>query len=98
VKPFVIEKVLSEDGQIIYQHNAAIACHACDGSATEQQTNSTPDDAEAQLGQLFNELQAADTADDSNNNEPVLDKQQLAPQVISEHNAFLIADALTISV
>lgn len=98
VNPFVIEKVLSEDGQIIYQHNAAIACHACDGEATEQQTNSTPDDAEAQLGQLFNELQAADTADDNSNDELKLDKQQLAPQVISEHNAFLIADALTSSV
>ncbi|WP_460859525.1 penicillin-binding protein 1A [Rheinheimera gaetbuli] len=95
VNPFVIDKVLSEDGQIVYQHNAAVACHACNDMAAEQPTNSTADDPEAQLGQLFNELQAADTADDNNNNELILDKQPLAPQVISEHNAFLIADALT---
>lgn len=98
VNPFVIEKVLSEDGQLIYQHNAAVACNECNSDVTQQQADSPPDDAEEQLGQLFNELQAADTAVETANSELTLNNQQLAPQVISDHNAFLIADALTSSV
>uniref|UniRef100_UPI004048C71C penicillin-binding protein 1A n=1 Tax=Rheinheimera sp. TaxID=1869214 RepID=UPI004048C71C len=98
VTPFVIDKVLSEDGQLVYQHNAAIACHECHSDTTQHQADNVADDAEAQLDDLFNQLQAADSVTETADNELTLSQQRLAPQVISEHNAFLIADALTSSV
>ncbi|MEH8016856.1 PBP1A family penicillin-binding protein [Rheinheimera muenzenbergensis] len=95
VNPFVVDRVLSADGEVIYQHNAAIACNTCHKTEPEQAAEVLPEDAEAQLGQLFNELQAADTPEQPTKDELDLADQVLAPQVISEHNAFLIADALT---
>ena len=98
VTPYVIDKILSEDDDLIYQHNPAIACNNCEQKAAEQQqTDRVEADAEAQLDQLFNALA------ENNLTEPqpdAIDEAQikLAEQVISEQNSFLIADALKSSV
>ncbi len=99
VNPYVIDKVLSEDGELVFQHNSAVACRTClDDMSTQQQADSPAEDSEAQLSQLFNELQTGDSPAEPSTAELAVSKQRLAPQVISEHNAFLVADALTSSV
>ena len=97
VKPYVIDRVEAEDGLLIYQHKPEIACSNCQNAVADTETLVTTDDAEAQLDQLFSELQSSELTNTLA--EVAADEQEpiLAPQVISEHNAFLIADALTSS-
>ena len=98
VTPYVIDHVLSDEDQLLYQHNPAIACNNCQQQAESPQSDSEPLDTEAQLDQLFNTLAIdsnADKADPAAIAEPQI---RLAEQVISEQNSFLIADALKSSV
>lgn len=100
VTPFVVDKILSEDGTVLYQHNPAIACASCAEPDILPEPEQT-EDAEAALTDLFNELQAPDTANEqqsSSANDVTLSDKPLAPQVISEQNSFLVADALQSSV
>lgn len=95
VTPYVIEKVLSEEGELLYQHNPVTACHDCETTPAEQQTAEQPVDAEAQMDQLFSTLSL-----DTPLNQQGITEQSVhqAEQVISEQNSFLIADALKSSV
>ncbi|MDX1391746.1 MAG: penicillin-binding transpeptidase domain-containing protein, partial [Rheinheimera sp.] len=97
VTPYVIDKVLSEDGDIVYQHNPAIACQQCDDAAVQQAEQAPGEDAEAQLDQLFSNL-PQDTATAPEGNVLSSDEIHQAPQVISPQNSFLIADAMKSSV
>jgi penicillin-binding protein 1A len=95
VTPYVIEKILSEEGELLYQHNPVAACQGCDTTPAEQQTAEQPGDAEAQLDQLFNTL----SLDTPLNQQDIAEQSvKQAEQVISEQNSFLIADALKSSV
>ncbi|MEW5682473.1 MAG: PBP1A family penicillin-binding protein [Pseudomonadota bacterium] len=96
VTPYVIDKVLSDEGEVIFEQNPAIACQQCEQTATEEAANNT-EDSEAQLDQLFSQL----AADNNSETEPDAisePQKRLAEQVISEQNSFLIADALKSSV
>jgi penicillin-binding protein 1A len=99
VTPYVINKVLSEDGELLFQHAPAVACRGCGITLrTEHAPAQEPAlDTEAQLDQLFDTLAQDSTA----HVEPPATVQpnvKTAEQAISEHNSFLIADALTSSI
>ncbi|WP_231702358.1 penicillin-binding protein 1A [Rheinheimera lutimaris] len=96
VTPYVIDKILDEDGVELYQHQPAVACRDC---LAETETKAeTAIDNEALLNDLFNTLET-DAAADRNN--AIVTESTAAPiaeHVISEQNSFLIADALKSSV
>ncbi|MBV2130047.1 penicillin-binding protein 1A [Arsukibacterium indicum] len=99
VTPFVVDRVLNEQDEVIYQHTPEIACSACqqqdvatDELAASDDAAMTEADTEQQLYELFNTMQQDAPA------EPEQAEPLLAEQVISNQNAFLIADALTSSV
>jgi len=96
VTPYVIDKILDEDGVELYQHQPAVACRDC---LAETETEAeTATDNEALLNDLFNTLET-DAAADRNN--AIVTESTAAPiaeHVISEQNSFLIADALKSSV
>jgi penicillin-binding protein 1A len=95
ITPYVIDKVLNEDNETVFEHNPAIACQHCDSVNTP--SSDSEQDAEAQLDQLFSSLtQDQPTSEDKDVFPPA--EQKLAPQVISEQNSFLIADAMKSSV
>lgn len=102
VTPFVVDKVLDEQDEVIYQHLPQIACSDCQAhdaatdelaAATDKPAEDT--DSEQQLYELFNTMQQ-ETAAEPETTEPT--EPLIAEQVISSQNAFLIADALTSSV
>ncbi|MDX1676241.1 PBP1A family penicillin-binding protein [Arsukibacterium sp.] len=98
VTPFVVDKVLNEQDEVIYQHTPQIACSGClaqdnASKALAAEPQVSPDvSSEQQLYELFNDVQAQVPAT-AEQSEPLM-----AEQVISSQNAFLIADALTSSV
>lgn len=93
VTPYIIDKILSEDGALLYQHNPATACRDCEAAVVQQAAE--PVDTEAQMDQLFNTL----SLDTPLNQQAIAEPSaQPAEQVISEQNSFLIADALKSSV
>ena len=96
VTPYVIDKVVDDELNVLYQHNPATVCQDC---ADKEPAAAEPveADAEAQLDQLFNELAQDKTVSD----EAIASAEtspRLAERVISEQNSFLIADALKSSV
>ena len=96
VTPYVIDKVVDDEQNVLYQHNPATVCQDC---ADKEPAAAEPveADAEAQLDQLFNELAQDKTVSD----EAIASAEtspRLAERVISEQNSFLIADALKSSV
>ncbi len=102
VQPYVIERVVNEQAEVIFQHQPLLACPQCElDELAEQAANSkvaadtnTDLDPEQQLAALFNDV-AAPVDADADANEPKITR---APRVISEQNAFLISDALKSSV
>ncbi|MEE2023401.1 penicillin-binding protein 1A [Alkalimonas mucilaginosa] len=88
VDPYVIDRIYNEQGELIYQHQPKVACKECQENSTEPQSEL---DAEAQLAQLFANLEPNPTE-----KQPAGLKQ--APRVLSEQNAFLIREALKSSV
>lgn len=96
VNPYVVDKVLDENLDVLYQHNPAMVCDNCaDTEAPVKEV--TESDAEAQLDQLFNEL-AQDKAPSEQEVASVTPEPKQAERVISEQNSFLISDALKSSV
>lgn len=96
VTPYVIDKVVDDEQNVLYQHNPATVCQDC---ADKEPAAAEPveADAEALLDQLFNELAQDKTVSD----EAIASAEtspRLAERVISEQNSFLIADALKSSV
>ncbi|WP_417704073.1 penicillin-binding protein 1A [Rheinheimera aquimaris] len=96
VTPYVIEKIVDDEQNVLYQHNPATVCQDC---TPPEQTAAEPvtEDAEAQLGQLFNELAQDKTASENSISLAQTEPRQ-AERVISQQNSFLIADALKSSV
>ncbi|HEY0921936.1 PBP1A family penicillin-binding protein [Rheinheimera pacifica] len=96
VTPYIIEKILSEDGELLYQHNPVTACRDCEAApVATQQAAVQSVDAEAQMDQLFNTL----SLDTPLNPQAIAEQsEKQAEQVISEQNSFLIADALKSSI
>ena len=99
VSPYVIERIMDDSGNVMFTHQPAIACLNCDAaSEIKQLTESETElDTEAQLDQLFSSL-AEDSQQQSDNETIAAPEQKFAPQVISEQNSFLIADAMKSSV
>ena len=99
VRPYVIDKILAEDDELLFQHSPAMAaCTDCgtDDSA-ETETDVAEPDAEQQLDQLLNSFTQDSNA--AENSATTIDSPpELAEQVISEQNSFLITDALKSSV
>ena len=102
VSPYVVERVISDEGEILFQHNPALACQTCaddsniPDTAAEELTEQALD-AEMQLDQLFNSL--AQTNENSTEADVSIGPEiKLAEHVISDQNSFLIADALRSSV
>lgn len=89
VKPYVVDKVFDGDNQLIYQHQPAIVCHNnCDAEAEVSVADAA--DQEAALDALLNQLQNTSFSETAS--------ARYAEQVLSEQNAFLVADALKSSV
>lgn len=96
VTPYVIDKILDEDGTELYQHQPAVACSDC-AVETEAQVE-TASDNEALLNDLFNTLETDAAADPDSGAVAETTTAAIAERVISEQNSFLIADALKSSV
>ncbi len=104
VTPYVVDKVLGEQDEVIFQHQPEIACSDCEAEQEEilpeeqLAADSAPQaDNEQQLHELFSTLQQSDDLPETDENPPV-NEPKMAEQVVSSQNAFLIADALTSSV
>lgn len=93
VEPYLVEKVLDEENRLVYQHQSILACRDC---TADQPAAATEHDQEAQLAQLFNQLNSSEASEEEPL--PLQTERHTAEQVISEQNAFLIADALKSSV
>tara|TARA_R100001443_G_scaffold85495_1_gene92049 strand:- start:6156 stop:8834 length:2679 start_codon:yes stop_codon:yes gene_type:complete len=110
VTPFVVDRVLDEQNEVIYQHFPEIACHSCLAQArlsdddpqvpadTDTAVSESAADSEQQLHELFSAMQQTEPAIDEAETEPAAAAPKVAQQIISSQNAFLIADALTSSV
>jgi penicillin-binding protein 1A len=105
VKPYLIETIMDAEHNIVYQHQAAIACDECEEAAAASAQVATALDSEAQMQQLFNNLSQHEVTGTGTGTEAELEAARLAkPQpeiaqrVLSKQNSFLIADALTTSV
>lgn len=99
VRPYIIDKILAENDELLFQHSAAITeCQDCDADdIAETKTAILEIDTEQQLDQLLNSVSQDSTA--TENNATIGESQpEHAEQVISEQNSFLIADALKSSV
>ncbi|MDX3773165.1 PBP1A family penicillin-binding protein [Chromatiaceae bacterium AAb-1] len=92
VEPYLVEKVLDEENNLVYQHQSVFVCKDCD---TSPQENHSEQDQEALMAQLFSQLNSPQATEE---NLPLQTERHTAEQVISEQNAFLIADALKSSV
>lgn len=94
VTPYVIDKILNEENEIIYQHQAVQVCKDCATTEPVATDNTDGQDNEALLGELFSQLANGE----QQSTESILPSPKAAEQVISEQNAFLIADALKSSI
>jgi penicillin-binding protein 1A len=103
ISPYIIDRIETHDGEIIYQENPVIACEQCQHVVDEQalldttndflndneQTELPPFDLDLELArELANEL-----ANESQNDTDLVVIKE-APRVISAQNAFLITEAL----
>lgn len=80
IEPYVVERIVDADERVIYQANPMVVCKSCE----------TQDDK--QNGRI----NTANSNQDSDNSTDQYDEQLIpAPRVISEQNAFLIAQAMT---
>jgi len=88
VNPHFISKVLDEQGQMLWQASPVWACETCsNGHDPDSYPESDEVDVEALLAaQLNNEITLAD--------EITNEEKQLAPQVITAQNAFLVAEMM----
>ena len=91
VKPYVITKILDDQNNLIYEHQAVSVCDQCEQLAANT----------AETGAIETQPAATDAAEtvaaaatDSAVTEPPKPTEQYAPRVISAQNAFLIAEAM----
>jgi len=92
VKPYVITKILDDQNNLIYQHEAVQVCDQCDSlQTTEQATSSAADNNANTVAQTEATSPAASEAQQQGEAKPT---EQYAPRVISAQNAFLIAEAM----
>lgn len=88
VKPYLIDRILAADGSVLEQTEPAIACAGCNAPAPEPGLVSPP--PAVVEGNASGVLRAADIG--GSLPEPLPDR--LAPQVITEANAWIITDLL----
>jgi len=91
VKPYVITKILDDQNNLIYEHQAVSVCDQC-----EQLTANTAEAGASETQPAATdatETVAAATTDPAVT-EPPKPTEQYAPRVISAQNAFLIAEAM----
>ncbi len=91
VKPYVITKILDDQNNLIYEHQAVSVCDQCEQLAAQ----TAPSDAAAAADGTTTDNSTAETATaDSAVTDPVKPTEQYAPRVISAQNAFLISEAM----
>nr|WP_245217419.1 PBP1A family penicillin-binding protein [Rheinheimera maricola] len=99
VQPYVIDKIVAEDGELLFQHTPLLAaCGNCDQRSNDEMIPDTTElDTEQQLDQLLNNT-SIDHASATSELADLGIPSNYAEQVISEQNSFLITDALKSSV
>ena len=91
VKPYLIDAIYSADGETLYRSEPAVVCDACtvaDSSAGRV----TRRRAEMSLEEMA-EI-ALDYRPDANTSPGLYEEMNVAPQVISQQNAFLVQDMM----
>ncbi|MGB0937029.1 MAG: penicillin-binding protein 1A [Colwellia sp.] len=88
IEPYIIERVETEAGEVIYQADPALACENCQVNDIEVGELAGESFLNSDLGIMLEQQ--------SNESEPLpeSDSVNLAPRVISEQNAFLVTQAL----
>jgi len=91
IQPYVIQRIESSDGEVVYEANPVFACDPCDDYTEEGANDEAPpvdeNDIEALLAAQFNNLANEQVEEDENT-------KQSAPRVISEETAFLMREML----
>jgi penicillin-binding protein 1A len=95
IEPYLIDRIESSDGEIIFQENPVWACNPCETISEIMPLNQNINSFSSTQQHDFSNNKLSDS-ELSNNELPdeVLQKIS-APRAISEQNAFLIADAMT---
>ncbi len=90
IEPYLIDRIESSDGEIIFQENPVWACNPCEAISEVMPLNKNVNSLNSAQQHEFSDskLPNNDLSDE------VLQKIS-APRAISEQNAFLIADAMT---
>ena len=92
IKPYVIDKILGPQGDVLYRADPVVVCRECERS---------PDAAPVEESTLDPELRLELMADVAENYRPTADTEpelfgdiKLAPRAISAQNAFLVQDMM----
>ncbi len=91
VKPYVITKILDDQNNLIYEHQAVSVCDQCE-QLTANTAAATSGDVQAVNNDAATETSAV--AAEATVAEPLKPTEQYAPRVISAQNAFLIAESM----
>jgi penicillin-binding protein 1A len=91
VKPYVITKILDDQNNLIYEHQAVSVCDQCE-QLTANTAAATSGDVQAVSNDAATETSAV--AAEVTVTEPPKPTEQYAPRVISAQNAFLIAESM----
>lgn len=100
IEPYLVDKIIDGNGNVIFKANPKIACLECELQQEQQssdelegpQADITADESDKPDSTWLTEPQApSESAADSSTSEP----QPLAPRVISKQNAFLVSQAMT---
>lgn len=90
VRPYFIEKIESDLGELIWQAEPVYACNPCESDAIEEAVSVDESDIEAMLAAEFSQQSSIVEP-----NEPV---KQSAEQVISAQTAFLVTEMMRTAV
>ncbi len=91
VKPYVITKILDDQNNLIYEHQAVSVCDQCE-QLTANTAAAASGDEQAVSNDAATETSAV--AAEATVTEPLKPTEQYAPRVISAQNAFLIAESM----
>ena len=91
VKPYVITKILDDQNNLIYEHQAVSVCDQCE-QLTANNAAAASGDEQAVSNDAATETSAV--AAEVTVTEPPKPTEQYAPRVISAQNAFLIAESM----
>lgn len=94
IDPYIIKRVESEDGELLFEANPAVVCESCQAAKEKQDELrealvSTNDDSFADDGFLAMDTTINDSI--SMNDEPIVN---LAPKVLSEQNVYIITSIM----